>query len=146
MWNILDFIPNALYIATYTLKLVAYLRVQDEIAKGHTDVANLPRSQWDAYDPNLISEGLFATANIFSSLKLVYIFIINPHLGPLQISLGRMVIDILKYGFIAILVVFAYSCGVNQLYWFYAEAKQRDCDICTAEGGSACECDKYLAK
>ena len=27
MWNILDFITNSLYIATYTLKLVAYLRV-----------------------------------------------------------------------------------------------------------------------
>ncbi len=27
MWNILDFITNSLYIATYTLKLVAYLKV-----------------------------------------------------------------------------------------------------------------------
>ena len=27
LWNILDFITNALYIATFTLKLVAYLRV-----------------------------------------------------------------------------------------------------------------------
>ena len=27
MWNILDFITNSLYIATFTLKLVAYLRV-----------------------------------------------------------------------------------------------------------------------
>lgn len=29
MWNILDFITNSLYIATYTLKLVAYLKVSD---------------------------------------------------------------------------------------------------------------------
>ena len=27
MWNILDFITNSLYISTYTLKLVAYLKV-----------------------------------------------------------------------------------------------------------------------
>ena len=27
MWNILDFITNSLYIATFTLKLVAYIRV-----------------------------------------------------------------------------------------------------------------------
>lgn len=27
MWNILDFITNSLYIATYTLKMVAYLKV-----------------------------------------------------------------------------------------------------------------------
>ena len=27
MWNILDFITNSLYIATFTLKLVAYIKV-----------------------------------------------------------------------------------------------------------------------
>ena len=31
-------------------------------------------------------QGLFAAANIFSSLKLVYIFSVNPYLGPLQVS------------------------------------------------------------
>ncbi len=57
------------------------------------------RENWDAFDPNLVSEGLFAAANIFSTLKLVYIFTVNPHLGPLQITLGRMVMDIMKYVF-----------------------------------------------
>ena len=55
---------------------------------------------WDTWDPTLISEvesffkvnfcqpqGLFAAANIFSSLKLVYIFSVNPYLGPLQVML-----------------------------------------------------------
>ena len=31
-------------------------------------------------------QGLFAAANIFSSLKLVYIFSVNPYLGPLQVK------------------------------------------------------------
>lgn len=48
--------------------------------------ADLPREKWDTWDPMLISEGLFSAANIFSSLKLVYIFSVNPHLGPLQVS------------------------------------------------------------
>ena len=30
-------------------------------------------------------QGLFAAPNIFSSIKLVYIFSVNPHLGPLQV-------------------------------------------------------------
>lgn len=29
LWNILDFITNALYIATFTLKFVAYARVRE---------------------------------------------------------------------------------------------------------------------
>ena len=37
---------------------------------------------------NPMFQGLFAAANIFSSLKLVYIFSVNPYLGPLQVSTG----------------------------------------------------------
>lgn len=47
----------------------------------------------------------------FSSLKLVYIFSVNPHLGPLQVSLSRMVMDIMKFFFLYVLVLFAFSCG-----------------------------------
>lgn len=68
--------------------------MQQEKAKGDP-VAYATRDTWDAYDPNLVSEALFATANIFSTLKLVYIFTVNANLGPLQISLGRMLGDLL---------------------------------------------------
>ena len=109
---------------------------------GSNTVA-LPREQWDDWDPTLISEGLFAAANIFSSLKLVYIFSVNPYLGPLQVgekfivsivpfcaialssyfnffnlfqvSLSRMVIDIIKFTFLYLLVLFAFSCGEARL-------------------------------
>jgi transient receptor potential cation channel subfamily C len=99
----------------------------------------LPRRDWDAWDPTLISECVFATANIFSSLKLVHIFTVNPHLGPLKISLGkdpmtgidqvcscsgRMVQDILKFFFVYCLVLFAFACGLNQLFWYYATMRQ----------------------
>lgn len=47
----------------------------------------------------------------FSSLKLVYIFSVNPYLGPLQVSLSRMVLDIMKFFFLYVLVLFAFSCG-----------------------------------
>ena len=89
----------------------------------------MKRGDWPAWDPMLISEGIFAAANIFSSLKLVYIFTINPHLGPLQISLGRMVHDILKFSVLIILVAFGFACGLNQLFWYYARMKKKYCDI-----------------
>ncbi|XP_014679441.1 PREDICTED: transient receptor potential-gamma protein-like [Priapulus caudatus] len=110
MWNILDFITNALYLATVALRTCAYFMVQAEKQNGSYDLAFAPRKDWDAYDPTLISEGLFAAANIFSSLKLVHIFTVNPYLGPLQISLGRMVFDIMKFAPASTLaVVFAFA-------------------------------------
>ena len=111
---------------------------------------NIPRDEWDAFDPNLISEGLFAAANIFSSLKLIYIFTVSPHLGPLQISLGRMVRDIMQFLLVAALVNFSYACGVNQLYWYYAEQRVQDCETCLTEQRECtekdCNCDRTLSK
>lgn len=75
----------------------------------------------------LLSEGAFAAGMIFSFLKLVHIFSVNPHLGPLQISLGRMIIDIIKFFFIYTLVLFAFGCGLNQLLWYYAELEKNKC-------------------
>ncbi|XP_040069300.3 transient receptor potential-gamma protein [Ixodes scapularis] len=136
MWNIIDFITNSLYVATVALRLIVYLQVQDEIARN-TGTAYLPREKWNPWDPILISEGLFATANIFSSLKLVYIFSVNPHLGPLQISLGRMVIDIVKFFFVYTLVLFAFACGMNQLLWYYADNERQLCHKLSRESGGS---------
>ncbi|CAG0922613.1 unnamed protein product [Notodromas monacha] len=158
MWNIIDFITNSLYVATVCLRIVAYFQVQKEITLK-TGTAHNPREEWDAWDPMLIAEGLFAAANIFrqllftlvyifsinpylgplqvslsrmvmdilNSLKLVYIFSINPYLGPLQVSLSRMVMDILKFFLLFVLVLFAFSCGMNQLLWYYADLEKKTC-------------------
>lgn len=59
----------------------------------------------------------------YSSLKLVYIFSVNPHLGPLQVSLSRMVMDIMKFFFLYVLVLFAFSCG-NYSFCYKDEESQ----------------------
>lgn len=112
MWNVIDFVTNSLYVATVALRVVSALQVRREMTAGQQ--WNRRREQWDAWDPMLLSEGLFSAANIFSSLKLVYIFSVNPHLGPLQVSLSRMVLDILKFFVLDILVIFAFSCGESR--------------------------------
>ncbi|XP_031341305.1 transient receptor potential-gamma protein isoform X1 [Photinus pyralis] len=122
MWNVIDFITNSLYVATVALRVVSYYQVQ-----RNPKSEMIKREDWDAWDPMLISEGLFSAANIFSSLKLVYIFSVNPHLGPLQVSLSRMVMDIMKFFFLYVLVLFAFSCGLNQLLWYYADAEKLKC-------------------
>ncbi|XP_072941710.1 transient receptor potential-gamma protein-like [Epargyreus clarus] len=125
MWNVIDFVTNSLYVATVALRVVSHFQVARERSLGLR--WNQPREKWDAWDPMLLSEGLFSAANIFSSLKLVYIFSVNPHLGPLQVSLSRMVLDILKFFVLDILVIFAFSCGLNQLLWYYADMEKKRC-------------------
>ncbi|EFN73452.1 Transient receptor potential protein [Camponotus floridanus] len=116
LWNIVDFIQNTFYVIWISLRIAAWWIVQREYWSGLDPW--YPRDQWDAFDPMLLSEGAFAAGMIFS---------VNPHLGPLQISLGRMIIDIIKFFFIYTLVLFAFGCGMNQLMWYYADLEKRKC-------------------
>ena len=38
-----------------------------------------------------------------------------------------MVIDIMKFTFLYLLVLFAFSCGMNQLLWYYADLEKQAC-------------------
>ncbi|XP_026669371.1 transient receptor potential protein isoform X2 [Ceratina calcarata] len=125
LWNIVDFIQNMFYVIWVMLRVTAWFVVQREYWRGLDPW--YPRDQWHAFDPMLLSEGAFAAGMIFSFLKLVHIFSVNPHLGPLQISLGRMIIDIIKFFFIYTLVLFAFGCGMNQLMWYYADLEKQKC-------------------
>nr|6YSN_A Chain A, Maltose/maltodextrin-binding periplasmic protein,Short transient receptor potential channel 5 [synthetic construct]6YSN_B Chain B, Maltose/maltodextrin-binding periplasmic protein,Short transient receptor potential channel 5 [synthetic construct]6YSN_C Chain C, Maltose/maltodextrin-binding periplasmic protein,Short transient receptor potential channel 5 [synthetic construct]6YSN_D Chain D, Maltose/maltodextrin-binding periplasmic protein,Short transient receptor potential channel 5 [ len=108
-WNLMDFAMNSLYLATISLKIMAYVKYN----------GSRPREEWEMWHPTLIAEALFAISNILSSLRLISLFTANSHLGPLQISLGRMLLDILKFLFIYCLVLLAFANGLNQLYFYY---------------------------
>lgn len=123
-WNLMDFVMNSLYLATISLKIVAYTKVTTSVDNRLNRLwpffmlklsflflflliqysGSKPRNQWEMWHPTLVAEAVFAIANIFSSLRLISLFTANSHLGPLQISLGRMLLDILKFLFIYCLV------------------------------------------
>jgi transient receptor potential cation channel subfamily C len=112
------------------LRTISVLQVHFLQNEGNEDlsgVTNDPRENWHPYDPMLLSEGFFAAGNIFSFLKVVHIVSVHPHLGPLQISLGRMVFDILKFFFIFTWVLFAFGCGLNHLLWYYSSKDHGRC-------------------
>ncbi|XP_033119925.1 short transient receptor potential channel 4-like isoform X2 [Anneissia japonica] len=115
-WNILDFMTNSLYMGVIGLRVTAYCL---KTFKADLYPSKCEREFWSAWDPTLISEAMFAVANILSMLRLVYFFTANSHLGPLQISLGRMVEDILKFMCLIVLALFSFSAGLNQLYLYY---------------------------
>ncbi len=116
-WNWLDFIMLSLYLCTISLRFVAFIHTFYPETYGKS---RMPRYMWPEEDPTLISEGVFAIANVFSFARIIYLFQANPQLGPLQISLGCMLIDIGKFLFIFFLVLTSFACGLNQLYYYYS--------------------------
>ncbi|XP_032831183.1 short transient receptor potential channel 1 isoform X1 [Petromyzon marinus] len=104
--NQLSFVMNSLYVATFTLKVVAN-------CKFH---AIAERKDWDAFHPTLVAEGLFAFANVFSYLRLFFMYTTSSMLGPLQISMGRMLRDFVKFLGMYLLVLVSFAVGLTQLY------------------------------
>ena len=55
------------------------------------------RFQWEPYDPEIVSDALFAIANVISFARTTWLMPAFEVLGPLQISLGRMIGDITRF-------------------------------------------------
>jgi hypothetical protein len=66
-----------------------------------------------------MAEGFFAIANIFSFTRICFLLPANQQLGPLQISLGNMITDIMKFVSIFMIVFLAFVFGLNNLFWYY---------------------------
>ena len=55
------------------------------------------RFEWLPDDPEIVSDVLFAVANVLSIARTTYLMPAFEVLGPLQISLGRMLGDITRF-------------------------------------------------
>ena len=128
LWNLADLFCIGAFMNWIGLRALAFLIVQKEQWDGkEADLIWKPREEWDTFEPMLLADAMFGAGMIASYLKVVHIFSVNPHLGPLQIAIGKMIIDIIKFLFLYILVVFAFACGMNQLMWYYADLERQQC-------------------
>ena len=55
------------------------------------------RFYWSHEDPEIVADILFAIANVLSFARTTYVMPSHELLGPLQISLGRMLGDITRF-------------------------------------------------
>ncbi|CAG5116077.1 unnamed protein product, partial [Candidula unifasciata] len=129
MFNVLDLMLLSVYIATYTIRYWTIFKVIGKLSfivrafhslRLIVFFAFSDRMFWDLHDPINTAEGLFAMANILSFSRIVYLLPANETLGPLQISLGRMVKDILRFFGLAVMVIAAFMVALTNLFWYYA--------------------------
>ena len=94
-----------LFILTFLYWITAALDVR---INGQLE---LERKYWNRYDPTLIAEGIYCLATIMAFLKLLYICQLDYHLGPLQLSLGQMIKDVVKFIILFSIIIFAFTAG-----------------------------------
>ncbi|KAL8607311.1 hypothetical protein ACOMHN_039461 [Nucella lapillus] len=106
---------------TYFDLHIANIKAQRE--SPHHYFMEASRFQWEPYDPEIVSDALFAIANVISFARTTWLMPAFEVLGPLQISLGRMIGDITRFLVLFTLVLFAFMVGLHNLYWYYGSQK-----------------------
>ncbi|XP_033344032.1 short transient receptor potential channel 4-like [Bombus vosnesenskii] len=119
-WYWFEMIMISLFILTFLYWITAALDVR---INGQLE---LERKYWNQYDPTLIAEGIYCLATIMAFLKLLYICQLDYHLGPLQLSLGQMIKDVVKFIILFSIIIFAFTAGTCKLYQYYEDMVQID--------------------
>ncbi|XP_056140236.1 short transient receptor potential channel 2-like [Lampris incognitus] len=120
-WNCLDMMVLSMYLASFALRVLVML-------KGHflchdpsgveecVYFTQTVRDEWHQEDPQLIAEVLFAVTSMLSFTRLAYILPAQESLGTLQISIGKMIDDMMRFMFILMIIGTAFLCGINNIY------------------------------
>ncbi|XP_061659368.1 short transient receptor potential channel 2-like isoform X2 [Syngnathoides biaculeatus] len=120
-WNCLDMMVLSMYLASFALRVLIVL-------KGHflcldtngteecAYFTQAGRHDWHQEDPQLIAEVLFAVTSMMSFTRLAYILPAHESLGTLQISIGKMIDDMMRFMFILMIIGTAFLCGINNVY------------------------------
>ncbi|XP_072175598.1 short transient receptor potential channel 7-like [Diadema setosum] len=139
IWNwidlaMLNLLIGALLLITicsmYVVRAKSYFKSKEQcnllkagnpIALTHLYYLSGDRKNWRNDDPILVAEALFAMANVLSFSRLSFILPVSEFLGPLQISLGRMMTDISRFAAVFGVVFLAFFCAMCNLYWYYPD-------------------------
>nr|XP_056714786.1 protein XNDC1N [Euleptes europaea] len=128
-WNFLDVVILSMYLASFVLRVLVFL-------KGHfycLDAISSPechyyteaeRGEWHTEDPQFMAEVLFAVTSMLSFTRLAYILPAHESLGTLQISIGKMIDDMIRFMFILMIILTAFLCGLNNIYVHYQESER----------------------
>ena len=87
-------------------------------------------------DPLFISEAAFAVATVLSFLSSLRDIVVLAFVGPLRVSLGGMISDIVTFIFLFAFVWISFGIGMTHLYQAYDMINQVACEM---TGESDCE-------
>ncbi|XP_052674210.1 short transient receptor potential channel 7-like [Crassostrea angulata] len=143
LYNYMDVSLLTLYITSFTLKYISIMKTRTaltyfesfsswrELLYGSHEAGKqlywviADRFYWDSVDPHNVADGMFAIANVISFCRVTHVLHAYELFGPMQISLTRMIGDILKFAVIFLVVFVAFLVGLHNLYWYYPKETRR---------------------
>ncbi|XP_060848493.1 short transient receptor potential channel 4-like isoform X2 [Rhopalosiphum padi] len=120
LWNVFDTVKLTLFIVAFLCWAVAGVRA------GRESDHHLDRKYWHWADPQLLAEGLFTVATVMAYLRLLFLCQLNYYVGPMQVSLGKVLHDFGKFATFLVIIMAAFTCGLGTYYSYYAGMVYKD--------------------
>ena len=109
-WNVVDTLVVFAFLLSYTVWLSAW-------------------GFYGEWKPRkaafIVSDVIYASAIVMAFFHLAHILQVNSVLGPLQLSLYKMLKDVLKFMAIFFLLYIAFATGVAKIYTYYVASQIR---------------------
>ncbi|KAJ7377783.1 hypothetical protein OS493_026350 [Desmophyllum pertusum] len=74
-------------------------------------------------DAFIVADTIYASATVMAFFHFTHVFQVNSVLGPLQLSLYKMLKDVLKFLAIFLLLYIAFATGVAKIYSYYVASQ-----------------------
>ena len=71
------------------------------------------------YAPMFIASGVLAWAYVFAFIRILALTKASRRLGTLQISLTKILVNVIHFLCIFSFIVFAFAMGLTELFWYY---------------------------
>ncbi|XP_007910239.1 short transient receptor potential channel 2 [Callorhinchus milii] len=125
-WNFLDVVILSMYLSSFALRLVVTVSGQLYCSTNHSSLecyyfTEADRHTWQQEDPQILAEVLFAITSMLSLARLTSILPAHETLGTLQISIGKMIDDMMRFMFVLMIILTAFLCGINNIYVHYVD-------------------------
>ncbi|CAN7992770.1 unnamed protein product [Ixodes hexagonus] len=120
LWSWYDITMLSFFILTFTFWLVAWVEVSQDPSGGEEP----KRNEWPSTDSTLLHEALFAVSSVLSVFKLMWFLQESAKLGPLQVSISNMIIEIVRFLFFCVGIMLAFAFGLTRMYEPYAGMKR----------------------
>lgn len=77
------------------------------------------RTNWTIFECRLIATGFLAWGYIFVFLRILSLIRTNRILGPLQVSVAKMLLKVAQFFTTFGLILFSFALALTELFWYY---------------------------
>ena len=125
-WNLVTLFMLGLFIASGVLWLCGYFLTESGRKTGIVSVNDVfgTSSQEITRSLILLSNAFFSIGMVLAFVSFSNAFQVNSVLGPLQLSLVKMVRDIAKFLFLFLLLFLAFGWAERKVYSHYVQTRE----------------------